>query len=403
MNSGKLLLIKENDHILGLLFSEDRLCSVKVYKKEHFSLVGNIYVGKVVSIAENINAAFVEISPGESCFLSLKDAANPCMIKGKGDRLRPGDEILVQVTRDAVKTKQPVLTANISISGNYLAATHDANYLGMSAKLSDEKKREIACFLKENGLIDDKNVCLQNTGMIVRTNAGKLTDYTPIMKEWEALSEELSLIFATAIYRTCYSCLKQNLVPYVEDLKNYYTGEFDEIITDCEDIYESLQNYYAEYAKMGIPAIPVRLYNDTYPLRKLYSVDSQLDMALNRRIWLKSGGYLIIEPTEALTVIDVNTGKYEGNKSSEETYFLINMEAAKEIALQLKLRNLSGIIIVDFINMSSDEKKMQLMQELKAYVKKDSTKTTVVDITPLGLVEITRKKISAPISELLKG
>ncbi|MGN1146841.1 MAG: ribonuclease E/G, partial [Lachnospiraceae bacterium] len=180
-----------------------------------------------------------------------------------------------------------------------------------------------------------------------------------------------------------------------------YVGDFDEIITDCADIYEELKNYAEEEKRLsGLKLPTVRFYQDAYPLEKLYSVKTLLEGALNSRVWLKSGGYLVIEPTEALTVIDVNTGKYEAGKHSEDTFYAINMEAAEEIALQLRLRNLSGIIIVDFINMASEEKQKELLHRLTTLVKADSVKTSVVDMTPLGLVEITRKRINRPLSEL---
>lgn len=169
-----------------------------------------------------------------------------------------------------------------------------------------------------------------------------------------------------------------------------------EIITDQESLYEQIKDYCH---KNGID-IPLRLYrDDLLSLSKLYSIESRLSAALESRVWLKSGGYLVIEPTEALTAIDVNSGKYDADREARETYLRINLEAAKEVALQLRLRNLSGIIIVDFINMQSWEDRKTLLDYLKRLTTQDRVQTKVIDMTPLGLVEITRKKIDKPLKE----
>lgn len=406
MSAGKLLMLRYEGKLLTLLVNEGRLISVQVYEDEKQSLVGNIYIGKVQSISKNLNAAFVEIENGLKCFLPLAGIVKAgSKDKEEARTVHNGEELLVQVLRDAVKTKQPFLTTRISISGNYLAMSCGSEKLGLSAKLSDNKKKEVAKFLLEEGLIreDRRCLCVSGCGMVVRTNVENLTDLAPLKKEWQLLTEKMEKLFAVSAYRTCYSCLMKNEQPYLTDLKNYYTRDYDEIITDCEDIFEDLQKYFeGQRQENGMEtAPPIRLYNEEYPLQKLYSVKTLLEGALNKRVWLKSGGYLIIEPTEALTVIDVNTGKYETKKPSEETFYHINMEAADEIALQLKLRNLSGIIIVDFINMASKERQRELLKKLDMLVKKDSIRTSVVDITPLGLVEITRKRVSRPLKELM--
>lgn len=405
MSAGKLLMLRYEGKLLTLLVNDRRLLSVRVYEDEKQSLVGNIYIGKVQSISKNLNAAFVEIENGLKCFLPLSGTLQAGSKEKKEAQIHNGDELLVQVLRDAVKTKQPVLTTRISISGNYLAMSCGSEKLGLSAKLSDNKKKEVTKFLLEEGLIreDHRCLCATGCGMVVRTNVENLTDLAPLKKEWQLLTEKMEKLFAVSAYRTCFSCLMKNEQPYLTDLKNYYTRDYDEIITDCEDIFEDLQKYFEEQRQEnGMEIVPaIRYYNEEYPLQKLYSVKTLLEGALNKRVWLKSGGYLIIEPTEALTVIDVNTGKYETKKPSEETFYHINMEAADEIALQLKLRNLSGIIIVDFINMASKERQRELLKKLDMLVKKDSIRTSVVDITPLGLVEITRKRVNRPLKELM--
>ncbi len=405
MNTGKLLILRYNKKLMALLTANNRLLAAHVYEEESFSLVGGIYIGKVQSIVDNIDAAFVEIEKNKRCFLPLSDIKEPHLInRAYNGRLHVGDELVVQVTRDAIKTKQPFLTTRISLAGTYLVAADGPTQLGMSAKLSGAAKEKISQFLQKEGLIDAAGNCLsmENMGMVVRTNAGTLKeDMEPLLREWESLKEQLTNLLAAAVHRTCFSCLKKNEKGYLSDLKDYYAGDFNEIVTDCEDIYKELKEYYQDKGTSEALDITLRLYQDEYPLEKLYSVKTLLNNALESRVWLKSGAYLIIEPTEALTVIDVNTGKCEAGRHSEDTFFQINMEAAEEIALQIRLRNLSGIIIVDFINMVSEERQKALLNRLDVLTKGDSVKTAVVDITPLGLVEITRKRISRPLRELL--
>ena len=188
---------------------------------------------------------------------------------------------------------------------------------------------------------------------------------------------------------------------YLQTLQNVYTQALDEIVTDDAEVFQAVQNYlncYGEYE------IPLRFYEDKLlPLSKLYSLESVLERSLQERVWLKSGGFLVIQPTEAFVCIDVNTGKFSGKKEIQETFRKINLEAAKEIAWQLRLRNLSGIILIDFINMEDQEDKRELLHTLQAYLNQDPIKSTVIDITPLNIVEVTRKKVRKPLLEEWKA
>ena len=237
---------------------------------------------------------------------------------------------------------------------------------------------------------------------VIRTQAGDCSE-EELLTAFYRLWTEFADLLKKAPYRTCFSCLHEALPGWAAVLNSLvYPWEYDEIITDQESLWEQISAYCREKQ----PDKTVRLYQDsTYPLSKLYSVKSRLDEALGKRVWLKSGGYLMIEPTEALTVIDVNSGKYEGRGAKgekEESSYLLNMEAAAEIALQMRLRNLSGMILVDFVNMLSKDHQEMLLQQMRSLVKSDKQKIMVVDITPLGLMEITRKKNSKPLKEQLK-
>lgn len=402
MDDGKLLFTRHNERLLALLIKDERLLSVKVYEEDRTSLVGNIYIGRVQNILTNVDAAFVEISGNQVAFLPLQDAKAPHIIRPIArENIKQGDEVLVQVTRDAVKTKQPVLTTKLSLAGSYLAISDERAPLGISQKITGKTRKRIETYLEEEGFLSaDKNH--ESFHMVVRTNAGMLSDLSPIRDEWERLSNELTRILKEAEHRTCFTCLYQNENPYLTDLKSYYTEDFSEIVTDCREVYEALTAYYKRVS-FGVPIPALRFYEDGYPLSKLYQIESRLQAALHRRVWLRSGAYLVIEPTEALTVIDVNSGKNEKGKSGEEAALAINREAAKEIALQLRLRNLSGIIIVDFISMELHANNESILQEMRTLVKQDPVKTKVVDMTPLGLLEITRKRVSKPLHELLSS
>lgn len=398
MDKGKVLIIRHEDMILTVLTAENRLRNVSVCGTQNKSLVGNIYIGKVKNIVTNIQAAFVEIDKGLLCYLSLSEGKNPILLSQRkwDGKLKEGDELLVQVQRDVLKTKQPAVTAQISISGSYMVINaRESGKVGISGKLPRTQKEALRALIEERGL---------NTSydMVLRTNAGQLTGQPELLeKEWNLLNKEMEQLLHNAPFRTCYSCLRKGNFEYLNALKEIYFDEYDEIVTDDPEIYQNVRTFLAE---QGNPAA-LRFYEDSLlPLSKLYGVESKIKEALGSRVWLKSGGYLVIEPTEAMTVIDVNTGKYDAKKAdAEETYLKINLEAAKEIACQLRLRNLSGIIVVDFINMKAQEHQTKLLQELRNHVKKDTVKTDVIDITPLGLVELTRKKINKPLKEQLAG
>lgn len=391
MNSenGKLLLTPYKNKILLLHIKNNRLVFAQAFSSKNESILGNIYIGKVTNVVKNIDAAFVEIYPGQICFLPLKECRHAILTNRTYDkRILAGDEIVVQVIKEAVKTKQPSVTANLSFTGTYCVVTTGKRTIGYSNKLKVAEKEKLEKFSKDF-------LSIHNLGYIFRTNCRELHgNYVPLTEELLALTKRANDFLNTAVHRTCYSLLEESSAPYITAVKSIYQNEYNEIITDNQSLYEKLK------ACAELSSEKVRFYEDkSFPLQKLYSVETKLSEALSKQVWLKSGGYLVIEPTEALTVIDVNTGKSIGKCTPEEHYFRTNMEAAVEIARQLKLRNISGIVIVDFINMESKAKEEELLSKLKMALKGDAVKTKVVDITPLGLVEITRQKINKPLAE----
>lgn len=411
-DEGKLIFTRYREKNCALLLKGDKL-TVAAFPEE--SRVGAIYLARVANVVKNINACFVEIQPGEICFLSLKDTEFPFLTNRVFDgRILEGDELIVQVTRDAQKTKQPSVTAHISLSNDYFALAFGSTRVSFSAKLATDGKKVLEKKLKEAGIIEggclvrpDNNILSPNLagmpsfGLIVRTKAAELiTSETELLAEhFRHFSDEYIAFFQNAVHRTCFSCLKKtgfidNIMAGI--LNNLVSAdEFSELLTDDPVMYTQLEEYKAAH----LPEKGLRLYEDSMlSLSKLYSLDSRIEAALGEHVWLKSGGYLMIQPTEALTVIDVNSGKFEGRK---DAFLKVNLEAAQEIARQIRLRNLSGIIIVDFINMKEEESRAEVMDCLKKNVHRDKVKTVVVDMTPLGLVEITRKKITKPLRESL--
>lgn len=406
MKDSRLIILREEGKILSLLLTEGRLieassCAEQEAGGEDCSL-GSIYVGKVTNVAANIDAAFVELIKGVRGFLPLSRGRVIEPLNRPGDgRLLAGDEILVQVEREAVKTKDPVLTTEISLSGRYAVVIPERGKgtLRFSGKLPSGRRKSIGTMLEERGICD---AVLSSCSVIVRTNAGELEDAAPLAEEITALAKTAEHLILASGSRTCHSCLYRPESVWLREIRDTYFSQYDEIVTDDEEIYRMLK----DYLEAGYPEGPggLRLYeDDRVSLRHLYGIDAKLQEALGKRVWLRSGGYLVIEPTEALTVIDVNSGKYSRGRKAGDTFRLINQEAAREIARQLRLRNLSGIILVDFINMETREEEKELLALLAAELKKDPVKASVVDMTPLGLVEITRKKIRKSLREQFYG
>ena len=392
------ILIEKTEHQIRTFFLEDDDI-VEIHcasddgdgKRRH--LIGDIYIGKVRNIVQNIGAAFVEIESGVNCYYDMKECGTALFTNKIGKKpLCIGDELVVQISKEAVKTKAPTVTSNISFTGRFAVLTHGNTRIGVSSKLPRSLRDEYKQRLKE----------LQNDrfGIIVRTNA-KDADFREVIEEIERLRSEYEKIVETAPMRVCYSCLKSAPPSYISDLKNVYMEGMEEIIVGDKGLYTSIRNYFEVEIpdKLGL----LRLYDDEKsPLGKLYSTQTALEKALGEKVWLKHGGYLVIQPTEALTVIDVNSGKNIGKAKNEEGIFRMNLEAAREAARQIRLRNLSGIIIIDFINMESEENVSAFLKEFRTFLAADPIQTTLVDMTPLNLVEVTRKKVRRPLYEQVR-
>lgn len=389
----KLIITKWNGHTLTALVSEKEILELEL--DDDTSVLGNVYIGKVNKVIKNLNSAFVDLGGGKTGYYSLSD--NPVPIfpdgrsisDGRSKTLSAGDEILVQVSKDAVKTKDPVLTSNLSFAGKYAVVTAGKTAIGFSTKITDKAWRESMRPKLEE-------LSGGTVGIIVRTNAYGMEE--DLMREASWLISQYQQLLQNARYRTCYSLLYREEPSYIKSLKSSPTASLAEIITDDPAVYEMLQGWLAACQPDDLHCL--RLYDDPMvSLSRVYALDTALRQATQKRVWLKSGGYLVIEPTEAMIVIDVNTGKYSGKKNQDDTIRLINREAAREICHQLRLRNLSGIIMIDFIDMKEEKDRELLLEELRSCCAHDPVKTTVVDMTKLGLVEMTRRKGKRPLWE----
>ena len=379
---------------VAALSEEERIVEIRLESDQEKSILGNIYTGQVENIASNIQAAFVQIEPGKRCYYPLAEAQRAVFSAGrKGNGpLRPGDELLVQVSRDAMKGKLPALTSNLNFTGRYLVLTTGDKKFGLSSKLAQEDRHRLSGWLKEEAERPDKKF-----GIIVRTNAADASK-EEILKELEWLKGRYHKAVVQGRNRTCFSLVLETEPFYVAAVRDAYGRDLDEIITDVPEIREMILGYLEEIS----PELKekLRFYQDKLlPLYKLYRVETALDAIQKEKVWLNSGGFLVIQQTEAFVSIDVNSGKYTGKKKMEETFRKINLEAAAEISRQLRLRNLSGIILIDFINMENPDHRDELFHVLQKLLRKDPIKSRAIDITPLHILEMTRKKVRRPVIE----
>lgn len=391
----KLVIIKEEDRIISSVFEENEMLQVNVFKLQEENPLGNIYVGKVKNIVANIAAAFVEYEKGKMCYLSLEEVKNPIYLNAKkSEKMVVGDEILVQIAKADVKTKAPVAVTGLNFTGKYLVLTHGNNMIGISGKIGEEEERKRLKALMDAYKHDEY-------GFIVRTNAAGIEDLV-LKEEAQALISVYTETLGHAGHKTPFSIVYKTLPGYLCDIRDGLSEAITEIITDDRPLYEEIAAYLGRYQKED--AGKLKFYEDNLlSLSKLYGISLKLENALKKKVWLKSGGNLVIEPTEALTVIDVNTGKaIYGKRKVQDTFFKINLEAAEEIARQVRLRNLSGIIIIDFIDMEEKGAREELMQFFEKQLRKDPVKTVLVDMTALNLVEVTRKKVRKPLHEQIR-
>jgi ribonuclease G len=379
------------------------LQEVFIERTECRGLVGNIYKGKVCRVLPGMQAAFVEIGLARAAFLHASDISIP---KGQtGDLqestgevpsittlLREGQEILVQVIKDPLGSKGARLTTQLSVSSRYLVYMPEAQGVGVSLKIEseDERERLKSCLLSQ---------LESNTGgYILRTAAEGVTeeeliaDLTFLYRLWQKLGERKASV-------KCGEPLHEDLPLALRALRDLFSPDIERIRIDSTETFEKA----LKFAEGFMPECAARLehYSSVRPLFDLFSVEDEIKKALERKVPLKSGGYLIFDQTEAMTTVDVNTGGFVGHKNLEETIFKTNLEAAQAIARQLQVRNLGGIIIIDFIDMEELEHREQVLRTLEKAMSADRARHNICGVSELGLVEMTRKRTRESLGHIL--
>lgn len=378
----RILLFTDDGRTTGFCLENGRIAEVFGEAKQSVR-AGDIYLGRVDHYAPHIDAYYVEILKGVSCFLPADEAALP----GNRTRLHEGDEILVQIKKEAYKTKLAYVSAKLEIAGKYSVVSNDAPAFSYSKKLKREEKERLKKLMEENF---PKSVL--SFHVLLRTAAADCREDSFLLDEIAAQTKRLGQIMATASH-TYPLCRMYENVSVLELL--FQEGRIDrdtKIVTEDgalhERVNELCQNYGFDPGETSV------FYADReLPMRVLYGLKNRLKEITEEKVWLSSGASLYIAQTEALNVIDVNTGKYHSKSCREDTFLKINLEASREIAFQIRARNLSGIILIDFINMQDKNNATILLDDLKKRLYQCSPRGIVVDITKLGLVEVTREKI----------
>ena len=353
------------------ILEEDKLIELLIEDNSNEKIVSNIYRGIVKNIKPGIEAGFVDIGLEKLAYLPL----------GKNKEIKSGQDIMVQVNKEGIGTKGAKLSLEISLAGRYLVYIPSNSRSTISNKIIDERER-----FRLKKII--KAINKEDLGLIVRTEAQGCSledlkeDLDNLKEKYELICKEFKLgIGPKLLYKDLDFASK-----YVNDNVNEHV---EKIVVNDERKYEELKNILKNINKDYISKLLLEKNKDVFDL---YKVNNQIEKSINRKVWLKNGAYLIIDKTEAMTVIDVNTGKFTGNTKLDETVYKTNLEAAKEIARQLRLRDIGGIIIIDFIDMHKKEYKEELLKLLDKELKKDKRKCEVLGLTRLGLVEVARRR-----------
>ncbi|WP_035382592.1 ribonuclease G [Ferriphaselus sp. R-1] len=360
-------------------------------------LVGNVYLGKVKRVLPGMQSAFIDIGLERSAFLHVADIWEN---RNNGDAAKPiekvlfeGQSILAQVIKDPIGTKGARLSTQISIAGRLVVFLPQETHIGVSQRIEDETERE---------MLRNKLVSLlpaqHSGGYIIRTMAESasdkefLADMEYLERQWQKLQDDAKRHAAPAL-------LYQELDLALRVLRDFVSEDTTHILVDSRGTYQRMQTFAQDYMADALPRL--EHYTGERPLFDLYAVEAEIERALSRRVDLKSGGYLIFDQTEALTTVDVNTGGFVGGRNFDDTIFKTNLEAAQVIARQLRLRNLGGIIICDFIDMDTQEHRDAVLDEFKKTLARDHTRITVNGFSALGLVEMTRKRTRESLAHVL--
>jgi len=408
--SQKILVESDPHQTRVAVLENDRLTEVFVERLRHRGLVGNVYKGRVTRVLPGMQAAFVDIGLERDAFLYVSDVdarletemAPEDEEDGEMERepepgpsidalLKTGQEVIVQVVKDPLPNKGARITSHVTLPGRYLVLLPTVRHFGISRRIEDPEERERLLELLDR-------IAPPNTGLIVRT----------VGEEREEADFESDLTYLTALWRRLQQRADQVSAPTLlhrdfdvalRTIRDLLAPDIIVVWVDGEETYERI----VEFLDQVQPALArkVRLFQQEASLFERFGIEEQIEAALKSKVWLKSGGYIVINPTEALVAIDVNTGRYVGEHNLEETVLQTNLEAVQEIVRQIRLRDLGGILVIDLIDMVESEHREQVFEALKQELKKDRARTKMLSISEFGLVEITRKRSRANLERLL--
>lgn len=409
----KEIIINSNPHEIRIAILEDGdLVEVLIERADSRRIVGNLYRGVVTSVKPGLQAAFVDIGMERAGFLHASDLVHedPSSAeevdgpapRGRGrsrtqkepkidQALKVGDEIVVQVTKEPISTKGPRLTADVSLPGRFLVYMPLGRHIGVSRKIEERRER-----VRLKQIL--QKVRPDNGAFIIRTAASGVEE-GPLKKDVEYLSNLWRDIQRGGSDLQAPCELHEDVGMVVGLIRDIFKEDVDELVIDDKDDYKRLVKYVQNFA----PDLRdrVRLYKEDLPIFERYNVEAEIRKSTENRVWMKKGGYLIIEQTEALVSIDVNTGRFTGKRNQEDTIIETNMIAAREVARQLRLRDIGGIIVIDFIDMESEGSKRRVLNELRGHLRRDRARTKVFAISNLGLIEMSRQRVRPSLVSIL--
>jgi len=383
------------------------LAEFLIERKEERGSVGKIDKGKVARVLPGMQAAFVDIGMDKAAFLHASDFSTAPeelpLVAGSGDdiefetpvprmsqhrrlplekQISRGEEILVQAAKDPLGTKGARVTSHVSLPGRYMVFMPNNKHIGISRRIEGEEERKRLREIAQS-LLSDEGGFILRTASEGRSKREIQRDFKFLTKLWKRIQKKAKTVPAPSL-------IHQDLDLIARTIRDFFTTETEQVVIDSAKDHRRL----VEFVRQFMPRLKSKiiLYGEPEPLFDRYGIEEKVEKALDRRVWLRSGGYIIIERTEALTAIDVNTGRFVGKRDQEETIVKTNMEAVLEVVRQLRLRNVGGIIIIDFIDMEKEANRKKVYDALKSALKKDKARTNILKISELGLVEMTRQR-----------
>ncbi|HHW74562.1 MAG TPA: Rne/Rng family ribonuclease [Firmicutes bacterium] len=396
----KILVNSDNRATRVAILESGKLVELYIERPLEHRIVGNLYKGVVANVLPGMQAAFVDIGLEKNAFLYVDDVyteddEKPHPARTNIDKLlKVGEEIIVQVVKEPFGTKGARVTGQVTIPGRYLVLVPGADYIGVSRRIESQVEKER---LKRRAA----KIRPPEMGLIVRTVAEGAKEKA-LAQDLQFLMQLWRLVLNRFQQKTAPALLYQDLALTCRIARDLFVEDFNSFLVDNEHEYEKVCEILDCFSPQPRLKRKVSLYREEKPIFERYGVEKELEKALQRQVWLRSGGYLVFDEAEALTVIDVNTGRYIGRRNLADTILKTNLEAAEEIARQIRLRDIGGIIIIDFIDMTVENHRRKVLGKLKEAIKADRTKTYVLGLTSLGLVEMTRKKVRQDLAEVLQ-